>query len=345
MDYHQKYLLKTKELVDNSNIPKTDVFDYELSPHRDEFDDMFYFYQNTLDRDSKYGIVPSVFFFNNNTDVNAYATKTTNGYYVISINKGTIRKLINMFTEKTDSITNVLDEDFSNFEQSLDTSISMLMYLNAVHFTFYHEEAHLIQKSKFLENVICEDTQENGNYSLDKHILEIDADEFSSLSIGSHIFQYAETTFGEKITASQLEKLIIISCSSAFLYILSFNSNKGQNMYYEKKSHPHPIIRITWIVHTIVGYCVRNFIQNGSRLNLNVNDIVHKTLDFSQIISENVYQDGLIRNYLDIFEKEGVEIFAYLLKIEILKQNNKSLAVSKWNINVMNMQNSQRNKM
>lgn len=285
---HQKYLLKTKELINNTDIQEADVFDYELSPYRGEFDDMFSFYQNTLDRDSKYGITPGIFFFNNNLDVNAYAKKTLSKYYVISINKGTIGTLINMFMERSDSLSTVLDEDFLNFEQLLDTSIGMLMYQNAVHFTFYHEEAHLIQKSKLLENTIYEDTQANGNYSIEKHILEIDADEFSSLSIGAHIFQYAETTFGEKITVNQWEKLIIIACSSAFLYILSLNSNKDQNIYYHEKSHPHPVIRITWIVHTIVGYCVRNFIKNDPYNNLKVNDVVNKTLGFSKGVIQNV---------------------------------------------------------
>lgn len=341
---HQKYLLKTKELINNTDILKTDVFDYEWSPYRDEFDDMFSFYQNTLDRDSKYGIAPSIFFFNNNLDVNAYAKKTLSEYYVISINKGTIGSLINMFVEKQESLSTILGEDFLNFEQSLDTSINILMYQNAVHFTFYHEEAHLIQKSKLLESTIYEDTQENSNYSLEKHILEIDADEFSSLSIGSHIFQYAETTFGGKITTSQWEKLIIIACSSAFLYILSLNSNKNKNMYYYERSHPHPVIRITWIVHTIVGYCVRNFIKSDPRHNLKVNDVVNKTLDFSKIISEHIYQDSLISNYIEVFEKEGVRIFDYLYKLEKLKQNDKSLAVSKWNLNVINIQKSSLNK-
>lgn len=65
---------------------------------------------------------------------------------------------------------------------------------------------------------------------------------------------------------------------------------------------------------------------------------------FSKIISEQIHQTKLASNYIEVFEKEGVRIFDYLYNLEKLKQNNISLAVSKWNLNVINIQKLSSNK-
>ena len=51
------------------------------------------------------------------------------------------------------------------------------MYQIATQFTFYHEQAHLIQKSVELKSMIFENYSDaSEQFSLEHHVLEIDAD-------------------------------------------------------------------------------------------------------------------------------------------------------------------------
>lgn len=318
-----------KVLLDNTPLKEDYIFEYENSPYADEFDNIFSFYQENLERNAKYGIQPSIVFFNSNLSINAWASKH-NDIYIISFNMGLVVSLIQSFREKVDLLTEENNKEFFDFEKYLDNPISILMHQNSVHFTFYHEMGHLIQKSDLLENRLYEHLDNSGEYSEIRHLLELDADEFSALSIGAHILQYAEKMFGANITKSQFENLIVISCSSVFLYLLSFKSYQRE-MYYEKFTHPHPIVRIMWIVFTIVGYCKRSLEAKGITLGLNGKSIVNKTFEFSKSISNQFFHDDPIGDFNESLANEGKNIMAYLTKFQGLKENDKTLAVSKWN--------------
>lgn len=327
------YYTLTDELVKNNVITKNNIFDYDSSPYKDEFNNIFSFYQKNLIHNAKYGIVPSVLFFNNNFSINAMANKV-NGYYVISLNMGTVVRLIEMFIEKPELLNEEDNSAFLKFETLLDNPINVLMYQNAIHFTFYHEMAHLIQKSQLLENNLYEHLDNLESFSELRHILELDADEFSAISIGAHLLQYAERMFGLDLTNEQIDNLLVISCSSVFLYILSFPSNRRE-IYYEKFTHPHPVIRITSIIFIVVGYCIETLKAKGIDMNLNSKEIVNKTLYFTKKISTHFFEDSnLISDYIKSLGDEGSNIMDYLTKYQELKDKDFSLAVNKWNLMV-----------
>lgn len=323
------YKEKTKELVDNTPLTEENIFEYDYSPYADEFDDAFSFYQENLKHNARYGIDPSIVFFNSNFSKNAWASKQNN-IYIISFNMGLVVHLIQMFQEKEDLLTEERNKDFFYFEKLLDNPIHILMHQNSVHFTFYHEMGHLVQKSDLLENRLYEHLDNSDGYLERRHLLELDADEFSSISIGAHILQYAEKMFGDEVTKIQFENLIVISCSSIFLYFLSFESNKRE-IYYEKFTHPHPVIRVMWIVFSIVGYCTRSLEAKGIDLGLNGREIVDKTFEFSESISGQFFEDNLISDFNESLGTEITNIIAYLTKFQALKENDETLAVHKWN--------------
>lgn len=324
------YTEKIEELVKHTSFLKSFVFEYDFSPYKDEFEDVFLFYQENLERNYKYGIDPSIIFFNNKETINAKAGKE-NGYFIISMNMGTIVRLINLFRHNSEILNENDHPELIKFETLLDTPIHVLMYQNAIHFTFYHEMAHLIQKSNFLQNSLYEHLDNTEQFSERKHLLELDADEFSSISIGAQILQYAETTFGENITETHLKKLLLIACSSAFLYLLTFRSNR-MKIYYEEMSHPHPIIRMTWIIFTIAGYCIRSLQAKGIEINITTKEIINDTLDFSEGVAEHFFTGANpITLFRDSMQNEALNIFAYITKYQKLKENDTTLAVYKWN--------------
>jgi hypothetical protein len=323
------YKRKTEEVINKTSIERKHLFEYDLSPYNEEFDDVFGFYQENLDLNAKYGIIPSIIFFNNNRTINAKAGKV-DGYYIISMNMGLIVGLITMFENKVDLLKEEINKDFIDFEKILDSTIHHLMYQNAVHFTFYHEMAHLIQKSELLEYNLYEHLDNSQGFSERRHLLELDADEFSSISIGVHILDYVEKTFGKEFKSQQLEKLLIVACSSILIYLLNFKSYV-RKIYFEEMSHPHPIIRIMWITFSIIGYCTRTLEAKGIKTNLTTKDVYNKTLDFSESVSDHFFDNNPITEYKESIREAVLEMMSYMGKYQNLKNEDETLAVNKWN--------------
>lgn len=327
-----------EEIVNNTSIPRDVIFDYELSPFKDEFDSAFEFYYEALLRNEYYGIEPSLLFFKNDFSINA-AAGFGYGYYIIYIHMGTIHGLIKRFREQTDLIINSGNDNFVEFEKSLDVPINELMYQNAMHFTFYHEMAHLIQKSDLLENMLYEQSVNESDFSITNHLLELDADQFSSLCIGAHVLQYIKKIFGAELTNEQLENTLILICSSALFYILSFRTNKLE-IYYKENTHPHPVIRISCIVFHIVGYVIQSLTKEGYSVEIDIKEIVNKCLDFSNKLSVNKFKDNQIDNYINIVGREALNITGYLREIRELEAQDKTLASYKWNIMATKLNNN-----
>lgn len=66
------------ELIEKTDIKKNDIFNYEDSPYKDDFESTIKFYRKTLVIAQKYGIGKSYLFIENNRSPNARA-KTHKG--------------------------------------------------------------------------------------------------------------------------------------------------------------------------------------------------------------------------------------------------------------------------
>ena len=318
-----------EEISNNTDISLEIVYDYVNSPMYDVFNSFFEFYYEALVRQKDFGIEPSLLFFNNYRSINASAC-LYNGYYIIQFNAGIIYYLVKKFKENHTLLIDTDNNEFIEFEKVLDVPINELMYQNASHFTFYHELAHLVQKSELLRDALYEIPSINRGYSQHSHLLELDADKFSSICIGTHVFQYLKGQFGKNLTKEQLEKTLILICSSALFYILSFNSNKLE-IYYKENSHPQPVIRISYFVFHIVSYVKQSIDNSGFEVELNKKEIIKKCIQFSNKISLKKFNNRHIEDYVTILTEEGRNISNYIKEFELIQNQDESLASNKWN--------------
>lgn len=322
-----EYSEKIKLLSGLLRFPIGEFFDLEFSPHAEEYLDVITFYDTTLQNYALYGIVPAFIYFNNYTSRNAKAG-ILNGNYLISMNKGLIFWLIKSFKDepRIDEIDIPL---FNRLRPHLDVPISKLMYQMSVHFTFYHEMAHLIQQSDIIGLNLEEIPIENAEYDETKHLLELDADEFSSLCLGSHALQYLQKLFGEG-GKPVLEALLIILNVPIILYVLSFYTN-GKDFYLREMSHPHPAIRLMLITLTIVHYCNQSLSIKKREFQIDYKFVIQQALEMAQYMETEFMSTKRVETLIKVLRENLEDILKYVDYFNGLKEGNESLAVYKWN--------------
>ena len=323
----EEYNNVLQEKSDALKIPLDYFFDIEFSPYVDEYLKFFEFYRDALDTHSYYGITPSFLFFANDNRVNARAT-FSGSYYIISINSGTLVWLIQNLQQNEDFKKDV--KLFEILAKGLDTEINNLMYQSACHYTFYHEMAHLVQKSKYIDSSLGENPKELKEFDFQRHVLEYDADVFSSLCIGAHIMQYVEKIFGANYGLIVLESVLALVSCSIIIYLLSFGAN-DEDMYFKDKTHPHPIVRLTYIVFTISSYCNQNLQAQKKTFKINEGEVFKKSLELSELIEAKIFDSSKIATYKKVASKERTKIIEYIKEIRTLSDHNQELAVNKWN--------------
>lgn len=323
----EQYREMISQILEVTPIREDEIFDYKHSPYKNEFNDLFKFYNEAISRHKHFGVDPHLLFYHDDYTPNAAATKK-NGHFIMYINAGTIVYLI----QKYKSVKIPLPAKFEAFEKHLDTSITDLMYDVALHYTFYHELGHLIQQSDLLESTLHERPKNDEGFSIYRHVLELDADTFSSLCLGTLLHQYAKQLFGSKMTSTQVSKLIVIACCSAFMYLLTFQSNLLP-IYYEEYTHPHPVIRISCIVFHIVDYCSQTL--GNYHLKLDKQKIIKEAMSLAHSITADVNERSIITQYQTIIRLEAKNIEEYVRKIRAIEKGDTSLSAYKWNQEVL----------
>jgi hypothetical protein len=248
------------------------------------------------------------------------------------MNMGTVVRLMEMFKDNDNLLNIEVHNDLIVFEKLLDVPINVLMYQNLIHFTFYHELGHLIQKSDYLESGLFENIVTEEDFNFYRHVLELDADEYSTLSIGTHLIQYSDKIFGKTVSKEQFENLVVINGCSIFLYLRNFYSNIYE-LYYFEKTHPHPTIRITSIIFTLIQYCNIGLKEKGFDFGqLEPGKILERILKLSEEVSENVLGHvHLEADYHKTMISDLPKIIDYLIKYREIRETDNFLSVSKWN--------------
>ncbi|MFE8422485.1 hypothetical protein ABHQ57_00355 [Tenacibaculum sp. ZH5_bin.1] len=320
------YKEKINELLLNTSITSDEIYDLEFYQNKEEVLKAFKFYNETLINNYYYGIDPSYLFFENNLSINAKATKDVNEKYIISINIGTIHFLIEKI-KKTNIFDNVVVVKL--LQPYFDLPISVLMYQMSLHFTFYHELAHLIQKSEYLNNSMVEENSDV--FDLKKHVLEMDADSFSGVMMSTHVLQYSEKML-PRANKEIYQGLFIIFLIPIIIYLLSFKGN-DKEFYLFENSHPHPSIRLISIIMTIIDYA--KITLEKKEINFK-NDEVFEILILSMSICEEsqelLFDDKRVSKLKAIYINNRIEIIRYIKRIEEEKENYiNDLAISKRN--------------
>jgi hypothetical protein len=316
------YLDHTKQLVERSSIKIDEIFPFiEGSPLDYELKKGFLFYYKELKENIGHNLEPSYVFIVNDRKFNAFAKKEKNGSNIIGINVGIVRHLYDLFGAN-DDLKSSLKDKFSKFPAT------DLMFDTAMHFTFYHELGHLIQNSSVLENSLSGD--EKVEFSLKKHILEYDADQFASIVIGGHIATFTIDNLGEKVSSTDIEDVLITVCTSILFYLLSSPSSKHE-LYFEECGHPHPTIRIVNIVFTIIHHHLSTLKNYGVSAEIDPDKIVADTIKLAESLNLELIQQDRLSSMRTSIAANVHEISDYMEFLRFQKSGDRSMSTYKWN--------------
>ena len=314
------YPAHINELIETGIVKDDEIFDFDDSPYSEEFQKVFDFYSDTLKLNSNYGIAPSYLYFHDDWSVNAKATRS-NDKYVVGINSGTIIHLM----QKHEASETVIFDEIELIKDYLGTEPNRLMYQFSIHFTFYHEMAHLIQKSNELEKSIIEMNGSSKPYDEKRHLLELDADNYASLCLAAHILDLFHTNFKGAYDLEKFSALVKITCAVGISYVLSFGG-KEQEFYLRQSIHPHRSIRMFCVLHHILEYYQLNFGKE------NFPDELKKQLKRESLdMSAKLFGSEPIEKYVEDIKNNMHDILEYLSYFYNLEKNDKTLSVYKWN--------------
>lgn len=320
-----------RKIIDEVGLHYGLFSDLQGLNNEEEFLETFEFYKETLENNKGYGIEPSHLFFVNSDTINARATLTPNGHFLIGINRGTIDWLISKFKLNDTLITGTDIFLFDKLAPYMNTSINNLMYQAGCHFTFYHELAHLIQNSDYLELSMEENPSNLENFDIDRHLLEIDADTFSALCIGTHIIQYSEKMFGENASKPLLEAMQVLFSIPMILYILSFEGN-SHDLYFREKTHPHPAIRLTNFIMVLTHYINGVLEGKDKGFTTNQGDIFLNAMAIAEELQDVFFDNPIVSIYRENVTVNRPQVIQYLGELVELNNCSTSTAQYKWNI-------------
>lgn len=315
-------------IVEQDILQENEIFDFSSSPYNQEFLDVFNFYKETLSKSAHYEVDPAYILYYNDRTVNARALKRDE-VSLVMINAGLLVWLIENLKEK-EEIHNILSKSYRSITESLDCSINELMYQNALHFTFYHELGHLVQKSNLLNDSLYENPESIATFDFKRHQLEMDADSFSALCMSTHLIQYIKKIFGGNINSDKVSSIYEIICTGLLLYLFSFPSFK-YDIYYKEGTHPHPIIRILNILLTMIHYCNQDPEFRSKNIHLSYSSIIQNIINNASSIEKNILGSTNAQRLKNDFINQKNNILNYYVENRGNPLNNNSSAVSKWN--------------
>ncbi len=243
------------ELVKATGIPNEDFFDYTFSDPYQVVEQYFQFCQTNLsEKCDEYNIQPAKFYIRKRMDVNAAAAKVQD-YYLIRVNFGTIVTMFRMYTDHRSIFESEALSDFVELHNKLDASLDYLLFQISIQFTFYHERAHLIQKSP-VDNTWIEESYENlipenEPFDLQRHLYEFDADLHGATFVAFHLVEYWKKQTDDLKTDKHLNLIVSVGVAGVLAYFIFMKRNYSK-VYYKASTHPHPLIRISYILDNLV---------------------------------------------------------------------------------------------
>jgi hypothetical protein len=316
------YLEHTSSLVEKSTINANEIFQLlKDSPLDHELKAKFLFYYKELKENIHHDLEPCFVFFVNDRRINAFAKKEKNGTNIIGINVGIFGHLHDVFKNDQDLQT-ILKNRFPKIP-AID-----LMFETSAHFTFYHELGHLIQWSSQHTNRFSEECKQE--FSLKRHLLEYDADQFASIVIAGHIASFTIDNLGNKVSQNDMESILTSVCTAILFYLLSFPCSRKE-LYFEEYSHPHPTIRIINIVFDVLNHYLTTLKSYEVYTEINPDNIVLETIK----LAKDIYVDPESQTKFNDMQKSiadnQVEINEYLDYLRQLKEGDSSMSTYKWN--------------
>nr|WP_293300016.1 hypothetical protein [Allomuricauda sp.] len=325
------YETHIKEVICNTDVKSGSIFNPEFSPLVDDYLQTYSFYQEALVHNNDFGIEPAYLYFKNDFSLNAAAKRTPNNVYLVSINMGTVDWLVRRLKNNTALIEDTNINLFRILSPYLDNPINILFYQACCHYTFYHEMGHLVQNSNFLNDSVEENPVFNSRFNFDRHLLEIDADTFSALCLGTHIFQYCERLFGANFTRERLQGLVVLFSISIFMYLLSFSGNT-ERFYLKESTHPHPALRLTNFLMVLTKYCNDSLEDRESGFTVNQGDMFIFAMEIAEELQGYFFNASVVSNYRQTMIENHSQAVEYLSELVEANSKLQTTAAHKWNL-------------
>lgn len=313
------YKTLTDQLIAAGIIDQTDIYDYTADELSIVFDRYFQYCQKALTEHSlEFDIQPSQFYFKNDFTINAAAGKIQD-HYIIRVNMGLIVTLYTKFYAEND----LFDRDESKeiyriLMSSFDVPMGYIMFQMATYITFYHEQAHLIQKSPLLNHFLSEynSVPNISNYSSLKHSLEFDADLHAAHCLIFVLKEYWQKLPQQYHNADYANELLALAFGSAFTYMMHLEESYS-NIYYKEGTHPHPIIRITYILDVMIGVAELNF----DNIKLDSKKILSQGFKITSSYCEVGQQRDMVNTYAQMLYNEYPNIENFINNVLIPESN------------------------
>jgi hypothetical protein len=289
------YTLEIKNGVDNKVIKPEDIFDFRGSQFEQLLFDYYKFCRENLNiHSANVDITPNILLFTNSFEINAGAG-ISNKHFVITINLGLFKFCVENYYNNED-LTKYFQALYPETIMKFDNPVNILAFQICTQFTYYHELAHLFQFSTKKDDLQIQernDLDTQVGFDKVKHILEINADTYASISVATHIEQYIDRTFKDNVTTNNTIETLVFFCCCLLNYTLSF-SKKTEDIYFDKNTHPHSFIRLLTSILNITNHLEQSpyfkqkgIVLNGGNLFSTVVE-VYKDLESNNIFGTNV---------------------------------------------------------
>nr|WP_294790460.1 hypothetical protein [uncultured Mucilaginibacter sp.] len=306
MDFDQA----VNELVNQAGVPYGYIFDFRAADKASIFERFYDFCQTNLTgHTTEADIQPAMFYFNPNQGINARAYQQ-NGYFLIEFYLGLFIKLYNHLYNYNEGF----DTDQVLYEKYMplvleDVTPGVIMYQVATQFAFYHERAHLIQRSSKLSQGIDEEYVQGPNvaYDFDQHLREFDADMDGAQIICWHMIEYWKKYPAEQQTLGTISSLLALAASAIFTFFV-YLEGRDTPVYYDEKSHPHPLIRITYVIDFFMGVAERNL----PNMELDARAVLREAFDITERVAIANNRPNPVERYAAVFVAEHDRITNYI---------------------------------
>jgi len=315
------------EALSGMGIPKGNIYGNWSKDDADNLQDKFNFYQGYLQTGRKFSKENSYFYFSEDYRLGGGAIKIDQNYFA-KIYIGTFNRLHNLFTTNETLFDTQGLKAVKEANAHTDFPINELMCQICLHFTYYHEVAHLHQDSKFLIHEQTED-HSNAKYDFERHFLEYDADIFAALSVCTHIFQYFDKYHYRK-TIEDLEEITAILLAAILIRILLSPGIKV-DFYTKETTHPHWIIRMMKIIEVIPTQ-LDTLVSTKYTINsLSKVELIRKSLIYARILNNELSLDIDFSNVQNMIKDNIADIKSYSEELMEGVSGYEKSAFNKWN--------------
>jgi hypothetical protein len=288
-----------------------DYSDTEESSLKKLFDEFFQFGQEYLDRDDlEFNVKPARLYYSTNTGLNALARKV-NGYYLVEIYMGTIAWMETFYLSMDDKFNQDALKYYQQISQLRGVTPGKFLLQLATIYYFYHEVGHLIQRSgedaDYVEYIAneCE-----GDDVPIRHMRELDADWNSAYCMALHLKQFAEVDSNEAhlIDPAILLEIAALGLAAIYMYFIN-RTDKNPSIYYQEKCHPHPSVRLSYMVVFVLDN-----LQANIAYPIDKNEILKKAIVISEILMKD-RGTNIIEEYSIALGNELNQVEDYIKKI------------------------------